>query len=58
LRRHPGRWQIGFQNENPTAARFWRALAAEIGSDVREDRQPVSGNPHLPDDVLLSFTIE
>jgi predicted acetyltransferase len=32
VRRHPGRWEVGFQNENPVAARFWRRLAAEIGT--------------------------
>jgi predicted acetyltransferase len=57
LRRHPGRWRIGFQNENPKAARFWRRLAAEHGSDVREERQPVPGKPHIPDDVILSLTV-
>lgn len=57
LRRHPGRWQIGFQNENPTAARFWRRLAEEVGSDVREELQPVPGKPHIPHDVILSLSV-
>lgn len=57
LRTHPGRWQIGFQNENPAAARFWRRIAAEIGSDVEERLQPVPGKPHIPDDVILSFRV-
>lgn len=57
LRRHPGRWRIGFQNENPNAARFWRRLTAEIGSDVREGRQPVPGKPCIPDDVIITFTV-
>jgi predicted acetyltransferase len=56
IRRHPGRWEIGFQNENPTAARFWRRLAAEIGSNVQERLQPVK--PNIPDDVILSFDTE
>ncbi|HVU77739.1 MAG TPA: GNAT family N-acetyltransferase [Gaiellaceae bacterium] len=56
LRRHPGRWRIGFQNENPKAARFWRRLAAELGSDVSEELQPVPGKPHIPHDVLLTAT--
>ena len=56
-RRHPGSWRIGFQNENPKAARFWRRLAAELGSDVREELQPVPGKPHIPDDVILSLTV-
>jgi predicted acetyltransferase len=57
LRLHRGRWRIGFQNENPKAARFWRRLAAELGSDVREELQPVPGKPHIPDDVILSLTV-
>ena len=55
IRRHPGRWEVGFQNENPTAARFWRRLAADIGSNVHERLQPVPDKPHIPDDVILSF---
>jgi predicted acetyltransferase len=57
VRRHPGRWEVGFQTENPVAARFWRRLAAEVGSNVQERRQPVPGKPHIPDDVILSFDI-
>ncbi len=57
LAAHPGRWRIGFQNENPGAAAFWRLLAAELGSDVVEERQPVPGKPHIPPDVILSFTV-
>jgi predicted acetyltransferase len=55
--RHPGRWEVGFQNENPVAARFWRRLAAEIGSNVKERLQPVPDKPHIPDDVILSFSV-
>jgi predicted acetyltransferase len=55
VRRHPGRWEVGFQNENPPAARFWRGLASEIGSDVEERLQPVPDKPHIPHDVILSF---
>ena len=55
VRRHPGHWEVGFQNENPTAARFWRRLAAEIGTNVEEQLRPVPGKPHIPDDVVLSF---
>lgn len=53
--RHPGHWEIGFQNENPTAARFWRRLAAELGTNVEERLQPVPNKPHIPDDVILAF---
>jgi len=55
IRRHPGRWEVGFQNENPAAARFWRGVAAGIGSNVHERLQPVPDKPHIPDDVILSF---
>lgn len=53
--RFPGRWEVGFQDENPQAATFWRRLAAEIGTHVQERLQPVAGKPHIPDDVILSF---
>jgi predicted acetyltransferase len=55
IRRHPGRWEVGFQNENPRAAAFWRRLAAEIGGNVEERLQPVPDKPHIPHDVILSF---
>jgi hypothetical protein len=58
MRRHPGRWEVGFQNENPKAAGFWRRLAAEIGTSVQERRQPVPDKAHIPDDVILSFDVE
>jgi predicted acetyltransferase len=57
VRRHPGQWEVAFQNENPTAAGFWRHLAQEVGRNVRERRQPVPDKPHIPDDVILSFDV-
>ena len=57
VRRHPGRWEVAFQNENPVAARFWRRLAVEIGRNVEERLQPVPNKPHIPDDVVLSFDL-
>jgi predicted acetyltransferase/ADP-ribose pyrophosphatase YjhB (NUDIX family) len=56
LARHPGRWAIPFQNENPRAAAFWRRLAAEVLHDVSERTVGVPGKPHLPPDVWLSGT--
>jgi len=55
--RFPGRWEVGFQNENPRAANFWRRLAADVGANVRERLQPVPNKPHIPDDVILSFDV-
>jgi predicted acetyltransferase len=56
--RFPGTWEVGFQNENPRAARFWRRLAADIGTNVEERLQPVPDKPHIPDDVILSFDVD
>lgn len=58
LRRHPGRWEIAFQEQNPKAARFWRRIAAEVAGEggYREERRPVPGKPHIPPDVWLTLT--
>jgi predicted acetyltransferase len=53
LDRHPGRWEIAFQEENPAAARFWRRIVADSGATWREERRPVAGKPHLPPDTWL-----
>ncbi|MGN6332677.1 MAG: GNAT family N-acetyltransferase [Motilibacteraceae bacterium] len=58
LQRHPGEWRIGFQEENPTAARFWRRIAAEVGADRwHEEAVPVPGKPWIPDDRVLHLTV-
>jgi len=54
LHRHPGSWEIPFQDENPRAAAFWRGLAADALVDVEERRVAVPGKRHLPPDVWLS----
>jgi predicted acetyltransferase len=55
---HPGTWEIPFQEENATAARFWRGVASRSARDgVREDRRPVPGKPHIPDDVWLTVSV-
>ncbi|MFY0407918.1 GNAT family N-acetyltransferase [Solicola sp. PLA-1-18] len=53
--RFPGRWSIAFQEENPTAARFWRRWSNSGFNEVTEERRPVPGKPDLPPDVWLSF---
>lgn len=56
--RHPGTWEIPFQEANAGAARFWRALAGDVARDgVREERRPVPGKPHVPHDVWLTITV-
>jgi len=53
---HPGRWEIPFQEENPGAARFWRGVAAAVAGDTwSEERRPVPGKPHIPDDVWITL---
>lgn len=55
--RHPGRWEIPFQDANAVAVRFWRRVAAEVAGDAwTEERRPVPGRPDLPPDVWISFT--
>ncbi|GAA3487341.1 GNAT family N-acetyltransferase [Streptomyces cremeus] len=54
--RHPGPWEIAFQDANAGAVRFWRRVAAEIAGDAwTEERRPVPGRPDLPPDVWISF---
>ncbi|HEY3958473.1 MAG TPA: GNAT family N-acetyltransferase [Streptosporangiaceae bacterium] len=56
--RHPGHWEVAFQDENVAAVRFWRRVAAEIaGPAWTEERRPVPGQPGLPPDVWISFDV-
>lgn len=54
--RHPGRWEVAFQDANAGAVRFWRRVATEIAGDGwAEERRPVPRRPDLPPDVWISF---
>ncbi|MER7686912.1 GNAT family N-acetyltransferase [Streptomyces sp. NPDC097610] len=54
--RHPGPWEVAFQDDNPGAVRFWRRVAADIaGGGWREERRAVPGRPDLAPDVWISF---
>ncbi|MGQ4387889.1 GNAT family N-acetyltransferase [Streptomyces sp. SAS_270] len=55
--RHPGPWEIAFQDANEGAVRFWRRVADEVagGGGWVEERRPVPGRPDLPPDVWISF---
>lgn len=58
LRRHPGRWEIGFQAENHGAPEFWRRVATDaVRERWREELRPVPGKPHIPDDHFIVFTV-
>jgi predicted acetyltransferase len=55
---HPGTWEIPFQEANAGAARFWRSLVEDVALDgVHEERRPVPGKPHIPQDVWLTITV-
>ena len=54
--RHPGTWEVPFQEANVVGGRFWRRLAREVAAaDVQEDRRPVPAKPEVPPDVWLTF---
>lgn len=54
--RHPGPWEVAFQDANPGAVAFWRRVATEIaGTAWSEERRPVPGRPGIPPDVWISF---
>lgn len=58
LARHPGPWEIAFQDGNQAAVRFWRRVATEsAGSAWTEERRPVPGRLDVPPDVWISFTV-
>jgi predicted acetyltransferase len=54
MQRHPGTWEIAFQEDNIGAARFWRELAS--GRPHREERRPVPDKPEVPPDTWLILT--
>ncbi|MEV4803188.1 GNAT family N-acetyltransferase [Nonomuraea sp. NPDC049421] len=55
--RHPGRWEIAFQEANTGAVAFWRRVAADLAGDAwTEERRPVPGRPEVPPDTWIAFT--
>ncbi|NUS12230.1 MAG: GNAT family N-acetyltransferase [Streptomyces sp.] len=54
--RHPGRWEVAFQDANPGAVRFWRRAAEEVAPGAwSEVRRPVPDRPDVPPDVWIAF---
>lgn len=54
--RHPGNWEVAFQDANPGAVRFWRRVGEELApGEWGEERRPVPGRADLPPDVWISF---
>ncbi|AZM52538.1 GNAT family N-acetyltransferase [Streptomyces sp. WAC 01529] len=57
LAKHPGRWEIAFQDANTAAARFWRRVAAKAAcGEWTEEHRPVPQRPDLPPDAWISFS--
>ncbi|MBO4275186.1 GNAT family N-acetyltransferase [Microbispora triticiradicis] len=55
--RHPGSWEVAFQDANTAAVRFWRRVAEEIAPGAwTEEHRPVPGRPDLPPDAWISFS--
>ncbi len=55
--RHPGAWEIAFQDANVGAVSFWRRVATEIAGEAwTETRRPVPGLPDAPPDVWIAFS--
>jgi predicted acetyltransferase len=53
----PGRWEIAFQDANPPAVHFWRAVATDaVGQAWAEEHRAVPGRPDLPPDTWISLT--
>ncbi|AKU16048.1 GNAT family N-acetyltransferase [Luteipulveratus mongoliensis] len=58
VRRHPGRWEVAFQEANDGAATFWRAVAASLDPAYVEEQRPIPGRPELPADSWIAFTVD
>ncbi|RIQ10862.1 GNAT family N-acetyltransferase [Jiangella rhizosphaerae] len=58
VERHPGPWEVAFQDANTGAVRFWRRVATALaGQRWTEERRAVPGRPELPPDVWISFAV-
>ncbi|GAA0589008.1 GNAT family N-acetyltransferase [Kribbella sandramycini] len=58
LAHHPGPCEIAFQDNNETAVRFWRRVAAAVAGDAwTEEHRPVGGRPDAPPDTWISFVV-
>ncbi|GAA0473477.1 hypothetical protein GCM10010361_42180 [Streptomyces olivaceiscleroticus] len=56
IARHPGPWEVAFQDDNTAAVRFWRRVASEVaGVAWTEEHRDVPGRPGLPPDSWISF---
>ena len=59
LHRHPGDWEVAFQDENQAAVAFWpRVAEAAAGPGAwRLEHRPIPGKPEVAPDAWISFTV-
>ncbi|MFI9803550.1 GNAT family N-acetyltransferase [Streptomyces sp. NPDC052301] len=58
LGRHPGPWEIAFQEDNRAAVRFWQRVADDVAQDAwTRELRPVPERPELPPDAWISFVV-
>ena len=58
VRRHPGDWEVAFQDANAAAVAFWPRVAEAAGGDGwKLEHRPVPGRPEVPRDAWISFTV-
>ncbi|SDU14363.1 Predicted acetyltransferase [Jiangella alkaliphila] len=58
VQRHPGAWEVAFQEANAGAVRFWRRVATALaGRRWTEERRAVPGRPDLAPDVWIRFDV-
>jgi len=54
--RHPGIWEVAFQNGNKPAAHFWLRIAQDLDEDRWTlERRTIPARPDLPPDVWIRF---
>ncbi|MET8075847.1 GNAT family N-acetyltransferase [Streptomyces sp. NPDC005303] len=54
--RHPGAWEVAFQDSNTRAVRFWRRVAEDLAPGRwSEEHRPVPERPDLAPDCWISF---
>jgi predicted acetyltransferase len=53
----PGRWEVAFQQANAVAVQFWRRVAASHDPRWAEELRAVPGQPDLPPDSWITFTV-
>ncbi len=53
----PGHWAVAFQDRNEVAAKFWRAVTAELDRASTIEQRGVPGRPELPPDSWARFRV-